>query len=100
MTKTAMPNTSAANPHKSVETLNTETSPKSQFIGASLSMSWQLMVVVLVPIIGGVKLDQHLKTTPYLFIIGFIIAMLGSVFVIKKSFNEFNVKVTKKVTKK
>lgn len=55
----------------------------SIFLAAILDMSWRLAIVVLVPIIGGFKLDGHLGTTPVLTIIGFLLAMAG-VFVILK----------------
>jgi F0F1-type ATP synthase assembly protein I len=44
---------------------------------AVMGMSWQLAVVVLVPILGGFFLDQQFATTPLLTILGFIIAMTG-----------------------
>ena len=40
-------------------------------------MSWQLAIVVLVPIIGGFELDQKLNTLPALTIVGFVVAMVG-----------------------
>lgn len=53
-----------------------------QFISAAMNMSWQLAIVVLVPIIGGYKLDQKLNMVPLLTIVGFILAMIGMVFVV------------------
>jgi hypothetical protein len=46
-------------------------------MAAALTMSWQLAVVVLVPIIGGFELDQKLNTLPALTIVGFVVAMAG-----------------------
>lgn len=51
--------------------------PKGQFFAAAMSMSWQLAIVVLVPIIGGFELDQRLNMLPLLTIVGFALAMLG-----------------------
>jgi F0F1-type ATP synthase assembly protein I len=59
------------------------------FAGAVLDVSWQMIVVVLVPIIGGYELDKHFGTTPVLTIIGFVLAMLGTFVVIKKVFVEY-----------
>ncbi len=56
----------------------------SLFLGAVLDMSWQMAIVVLVPIIGGVELDKHWHTTPWLTISGFIIAMIGTYLVIRR----------------
>lgn len=50
---------------------------RTQFLVAAANMSWQLAIVVLVPIIGGFELDKKLDTLPALTIVGFIIAMAG-----------------------
>jgi hypothetical protein len=47
------------------------------FVGMVLDMSWRLAIVVIVPIVGGFKLDEKLGTTPGLTITGFILAMVG-----------------------
>ncbi|HEX7633066.1 MAG TPA: AtpZ/AtpI family protein [Candidatus Saccharimonadales bacterium] len=52
-------------------------SPNAVFVSMALDMSWKLAIVVLVPIIGGFKLDDALDTTPLLTITGFILAMGG-----------------------
>lgn len=46
-------------------------------------MSWRLIIVVLVPIVGGFKLDELWHTAPALTIIGFLLAM-GGVYVVLK----------------
>ncbi len=51
-------------------------------------MSWRLAVVVLVPIIGGFKLDQHLHMTPLLTITGFLLAMAGMAIVLIRMLQE------------
>jgi hypothetical protein len=53
------------------------TSHSSVFITMVLDMSWRLAIVVLVPIIGGFKLDEVFKLSPLLTITGFILAMAG-----------------------
>jgi len=58
------------------------TSPSSVFISMALDMSWRLAVVVLVPIIGGFKLDQKLDMSPLLTITGFLLAMAGMALVL------------------
>lgn len=47
------------------------------FISMALDMSWRLAIVVLVPIVGGFKLDDAFDTSPLLTITGFIVAMAG-----------------------
>ncbi len=51
--------------------------PTYVFIVQALDMSWRLAIVVLVPIIGGFELDQHLNMEPWLTIGGFLLAMAG-----------------------
>ncbi len=55
---------------------------KQTFIASALSMSWQLAVVVLVPVIGGFKLDEHFNTGPLLTILGFLVASGGMTLVL------------------
>lgn len=90
MIKTAVPTTSANRSKNNAKTPNQELNPKSQFIGSTLSMSWQLAAMVLIPVVGGYKLDQHFNTLPLWTIVGFVIAMAGSALIIKKTFDEFN----------
>jgi F0F1-type ATP synthase assembly protein I len=95
MTTTAKPKPTAAHSSSGGDSSKKELSPKSQFIGASLSMSWQLAVVVLVPIIGGYKLDQHFNSSPVWVIIGFLVAMAGFFMVIHRALKELNSTVYK-----
>lgn len=44
----------------------------------ALNMSWQLAIVFLVPVIGGVKLDKHFGSKYLFTFIGLGIATLGS----------------------
>ena len=37
---------------------------KQQFLDSALNMGWQLAVTIIVPVIIGVQLDDHFKTTP------------------------------------
>ncbi len=60
------------------------------FLGAVVSMSWQLAVVVLVPVVGGFKLDERLDTLPLLTILGFIVAMAGVFIVLKRMLQEID----------
>lgn len=52
--------------------------PTGEFISAALGMSWQLAIVVLVPILVGSQLDKRLDLTPTMTVLGFIIAMIGT----------------------
>lgn len=54
------------------------------FMGLVFDMSWRLAVVVLVPVVGGFKLDDTLHTTPALTIFGFLVALGGTGLVMRR----------------
>jgi F0F1-type ATP synthase assembly protein I len=77
----------------SIKVPDVQTSARPAFAGAAIGMSWQLAIVVLFPIIGGYKLDQALRTTPVWTLIGLVLAMVSSIFVIRRAlavFGNFN----------
>ena len=49
----------------------------SMFLGATLNMGWRLAVTVVIPIVGGVKLDQHYDTSPTYTLIGMLLAAVA-----------------------
>ena len=56
----------------------TPSSPnQNAFLGMALSMSWQLAVVVLVPILGGHIMDSYFKTEPWITLGGLAVAAIG-----------------------
>jgi di/tricarboxylate transporter len=61
-----------------------------EFLAATLNMSWQLAIIVLVPILGGFGLDQKLHTLPILTIVGFVLAMLGMGTVVWRQLRRFS----------
>ena len=63
---------------------------RKEFLGAVMNMSWQLAVVVLVPIVGGFELDKKLDTLPALTIAGFFIAMAGMGLVVWRQLQLFS----------
>ena len=71
--------------------------PQMEFAVAAASMSWQLAVVVLLPVIGGFKLDQHLHSAPLWTAVGFVLAITGMVMVLKRMLSELAPKTTTKV---
>jgi F0F1-type ATP synthase assembly protein I len=64
-------------------------SPRNEFMAAVLGMSWQLAVVVLIPIVGGFELDKVFATSPLLVILGFIIALAGFTLIIRRQLQIF-----------
>lgn len=79
--KTPSPHKKAAKAKKAarveISEANGKENYRKEFFVAAMNMSWQLAVVVLVPIIGGFELDQKFDTLPALTIAGFFIAMGG-----------------------
>lgn len=61
---------------------------KQLFINSSISMSWQMAIAVLVPVVGGYYLDQHFKL-PSWFIFGwFIIAVTLVVLIVRRTIHQ------------
>jgi hypothetical protein len=58
--------------------LNKTLNPRQNFVAAALDMSWQLAIVVLVPILVGVQLDKKLGTSYVCTLVGLAIAFAGS----------------------
>lgn len=50
---------------------------RNLFMSMALSITWQLALVVVVPIVGGYALDQHYHKSPWLTIVGLAIAVIG-----------------------
>lgn len=61
---------------------------KQLFISSAISMSWQMALAVLIPIVGGYYLDQHFKTSPWITLGGALLAIILVVLVIKRTLNE------------
>lgn len=59
------------------------------FFVSALNMTWQLAVVVLLPIGGGFQLDKKFGTLPILTIIGFIVAITSMVIVVNRQLRAF-----------
>ncbi|MFI5270900.1 MAG: AtpZ/AtpI family protein [Candidatus Saccharimonadales bacterium] len=92
-TPTKTPSPDAGHSQVASEVGNIKTA-KAEFVSATLNMSWQLALVVLIPIIGGFELDKKLNMTPLLTIVGFFIAMIGMGVVVWKQFQLVTPKVT------
>jgi hypothetical protein len=75
---------------KSEKTTVNSSRQQSQFVGMALTMGWQLAVVVLVPIIGGVELGKAVGAQTVLTIIGLASAVLGSILVMWRTMQAAN----------
>jgi len=54
-----------------------QTNILAEFFSATLTMSWQLALIVLIPIVGGFELDRKFHTKPLLTVLGFVLALVG-----------------------
>jgi len=63
---------------------------KSRFLAVTIGMGWRLAITVLVPLIAGIKLDQHFKTSPSYTLAGFMLAIAGGATVVWSSIKELN----------
>lgn len=93
MTETTTPQTPSPKPTVSARsqvTVGKPENPQSVFVGMALDMSWRLAAVVLVPVIGGYELDSHLGTTPFITVLGFLVAIGGVVMVIRQTLRAAN----------
>src|SRR4051812_39730006 len=64
---------------------------RQMFVSAALSMSWQLAVVVLVPVLVGHWLDDKFTSAPGFTIAGFVLALVLSALVLRLAMKEFAV---------
>jgi F0F1-type ATP synthase assembly protein I len=53
-------------------------------------MSWQLLIVVVVPVLVGHYVDEHFKLTPWCTVAGMVLSLLGMVTVVKLTLKELN----------
>ncbi len=50
---------------------------KQQFMASTFNMGWRLAITVVIPIVGGVKIDDHFKTAPSFTLVGLMSAVLA-----------------------
>lgn len=62
----------------------------TMFVGLTVSMSWQLAVVLLAGLLGGHELDVHFKTVPLWTLVGLALAMVAMVLIIRRTLQKLN----------
>jgi hypothetical protein len=72
---------------------------QATFLATAVSMGWQLAVAVVVPIVGGYELDQHLHKSAVWEVAGFIVAGLGFYGVLKYQLAAINMSTKRKESK-
>lgn len=63
---------------------------KRQFLAATSNMGWRLGLTVVIPIVGGVKLDDHFKTSPSFTLLGLMIAAIAGCAAVWATVKEIN----------
>lgn len=48
-------------------------------------MSWQLLVVIVLPIVGGHLLDSRYHTAPVWVVVGMVVGLAGTVIVVRQA---------------
>ena len=93
MTKTS---SSANTPHASSQY---DANPSGIVVGLTVSMSWQLAIVVLLPVVGGHIMDNRLHPhgTPIFTLIGLLLAIVGMITVIRRTLKELNKYMNKSI---
>jgi len=61
-----------------------------QFLGATMNMGVRLAVTVVVPIVLGVKIDEHFHTTPSFTLLGVMIAAVAGSVAVWSTIKEVN----------
>jgi predicted F0F1-ATPase subunit len=75
---------------KKLATINART----QFVGATMNMGWRLAITVVVPIVAGVKLDEHFQTAPSYTLTGLILAAAAGSAAVWATIKEVNVETS------
>lgn len=68
-----------ANSHSSIDQTLYQ---RNLFLVMAANMTWQLAIVVIVPVVGGFKLDEHFNSSPWLTLLGMVIAAAGMTLVL------------------
>lgn len=76
-----------------------DANPSGIVVGLTVSMSWQLAIVVLLPVVGGHMLDNHLHPhgTPIYTLIGLLLAIAGMIVVVRRTLVELNKHMQKSI---
>jgi F0F1-type ATP synthase assembly protein I len=68
---------------------------RNLFLVMAANMTWQLAIVVLVPVVGGFKLDEHYDSSPWFTLLGVVIAAAGMTLVLLRVVKQAAQRVSK-----
>jgi len=60
-----------------IEQVSRSLAAKQQFMASTFNMGWRLAFTVVIPIVGGVKIDDHYHTAPSFTLLGLMIAAVA-----------------------
>lgn len=83
-------NTKSATDMSSDDTVKESSSQRNVFVNMALTMSWQLAIVVLVPIFAGAKLDKTTGSGETYTFVGLGVALIGSIAVMWRAMQTAN----------
>jgi F0F1-type ATP synthase assembly protein I len=58
--------------------------------GIALTMSWQLLVVIVLPIVGGHLLDTRYHTSPVWMVVGMVVGLAGTIIVVRQAMQQLS----------
>jgi F0F1-type ATP synthase assembly protein I len=56
----------------------------------ALNMSWQLLIVVVLPVLAGHWLDGHFHAGPVWTVVGLVLSIIGMLLVVRSTLGELN----------
>lgn len=83
-------NTKSAKDTSADDTVKESSNQRTVFVNMALTMSWQLALVVLVPIFAGAKLDKRTGSGNTYTFIGLGVALVGSIAVMWRAMQTAN----------
>ena len=63
---------------------------RKQLVSVALNMGWQLAFTVMIPIVIGVRLDDHFNTTPSYTLVALVFAIGGAAVVVSSTIKQVN----------
>ena len=61
---------------------------RKQFMSGALNMGWQMAFMVIIPVILGVKLDDHFHTSPSYALAALVLAIGGAVVIVSNTIKQ------------
>ena len=77
-------------PEDEVNKLAANLAAKQQFMASTANMGWRLALTVVVPIVAGVKLDEHFKSAPSYTLTGLFLAAAAGSYAVWQTIKEVN----------